>query len=235
MRNFFKVTLTSTALLLGSASVVAESATVPEFGAIFQMKTADQASVAAAFVQFAQSECRQQAPTAIRIMAETFNGTEEPTHSIIWNFPDASAMEATFQALGQCRAWADAGRVLSQHAEFTSQLLVKTLVTGGDYTKDSAYVVWQLSIADEAAYVAAYKNLRASQESNGIVSGAYGLWRVQGGANSEVTHIAFAGAPSLAALLNNSNPSPACVDFQKKVAGIRKVHRMNINRVLADL
>jgi len=112
---------------------------------------------------------------------------------------------------------------------------VKTLVTGGDYTKDSAYVVWQLSIADEAAYVAAYKNLMASQESNGIVSGAYGLWRVQGGANSEVTHVAFAGAPSLAALLNNSNPSPAFVDFQQKVAGIRKVHRMNINRVLADL
>ena len=81
MRNFFKITLTSTALLLGSASAIAENATVPEFGAIFQMKTADQASVAAAFVQFAQSECRQQAPTAIRIMAETFNGTEEPTRT----------------------------------------------------------------------------------------------------------------------------------------------------------
>ena len=58
-------------------------------------------------------------------------------------------------------------------------------------------MVWQLSIADEAAYVAAYKNLMASQESNGIVSGAYGLWRVQGGANSEVTHIAFAQVPQV--------------------------------------
>ena len=66
-------------------------------------------------------------------------------------------------------------------------------------------------------------------------AGSHRLWRVQGGANSDVTHLTYAGAPSLAALLNNSDPSPAFVSFQKSVAGIRKVHRMNINRVLADL
>ena len=75
----------------------------------------------------------------------------------------------------------------------------------------------------------------AIQEKNGQVSSAYGLWRVQGGANSDVTHLAYAGAPSLAALLNNSDPRHAFVSFQKSVAGIRKVRRMNINRVLADL
>ena len=109
MRNFFKVTLTSTALLLGSASVVAESATVPEFGAIFQMKTADQASVAAAFVQFAQSECRQQAPTAIRIMAEidevieahggwpgafqTGDAGDKPVSDVVYAEADGGAMQ----------------------------------------------------------------------------------------------------------------------------------------------
>jgi hypothetical protein len=36
-------------------------------------------------------------------------------------------------------------------------------------------------------------------------------------------------------LLSNSTPSKSFVAFQKKVAGLRKVHRRNINVVLADL
>jgi|TARA_B100002049_G_C15935072_1_gene313855 hypothetical protein len=74
-----------------------------------------------------------------------------------------------------------------------------------------------------------------AQIEGGFVNGAYGLWRVQGGANSDVTHIAFAGAADLETLLTGSNPSKAYVAFQKQVAGIRKLHRVNINAVLADL
>ena len=219
---------------LSGITVQAEEASVPEFAAIFQLSTSDQASVAAAFTTFAASDCRKEMPTGIRIMRETFNGTEDISHSIIWNFADTEALTKTFASF-QCREWADVAAVLSRQAEFKSQLLVRTLATGGDYTKDSAYIVWQMAISDEAAYLDAYNDLMKSQIKNGLINGAYGLWRVQGGANSEVTHIAFAGADSLATLLSNSNPSKAFVAFQRKVAGIRTVHRQNINAVLADL
>lgn len=219
--------------LIGSTAQ-AEEISVPEFAAIFQLSTSDQASVAAAFTRFAASDCRKSMPTAIRIMRETFNGTEDISHSVIWNFVDTQALTQTFASF-QCREWADVAAVLSQQAEFKSQQLVRTLATGGDYTKDTAYIVWQMAISDEAAYVDAYNDLMESQAKNGLITGAYGLWRVQGGANDEVTHIAFAGADSLATLLSNSNPSKAFVAFQRKVAGIRTVHRQNINAVLADL
>ena len=108
-------------------------------------------------------------------------------------------------------------------------------MAGGDYTQDGAYTVWQMNISDEAAYVSAYKKLMAAQIKEGLLNGGYGLWRVQGGANSNVTHIAFAGAKDLSVLLSNTNPSKAFFAFQEEVAGIRKVHRQNINTVVADL
>jgi len=233
MKKVVLLAFLSAALTSGLTN--AEESSIPQFAAIFQMSTADQAAVAGAFSKFAQSECRKSMPTAIRIMRESFNGDEDVTHSIIWNFEDAQAMTSSFAALRQCREWADVSASLTENAVSKTQQLVRTLVAGGDYTKDSAYVVWQLNIADEAAYVSAYEKLMEAQIEGGYVTGAYGLWRVQGGANSDVTHIAFAGAESLEALLSGSDPSKAFIAFQKKVANIRKVHRMNINAVLADL
>jgi hypothetical protein len=125
--------------------------------------------------------------------------------------------------------------VLSQQVEFKSQQLMITLAAGGDYTKDSVYVIWQMNISDESTYLAAYEKLMKAQIEEGVVSGAYGLWRVQGGANSDVTHVAFSGAADMETLLSNSTPSKSFVAFQKKVAGLRKVHRRNINVVMADL
>ena len=219
-----------------SAGVVnAEETNIPEFAAVFQITTADEASVAAAFTTFAASDCRKGMPTAMRIMRETWNGDEEVTHSVIWNFADAKAMTQSFGAISQCRAWANASAALSERADMKSQQLMRTLAAGGDYTQDTAYAVWQMAISDEAAYVAAYKKMMDEQVKNGQVNGAWGLWRVQGGANADITHLAFSGAANMEALLANGNPSKAYITFQKKVAGIRTIHRVNINSVLADL
>ena len=213
----------------------AEEVSIPEFSAIFQLETSDDASVVGALTNFAQSDCRKNMPTSIRIMAESFNGDEDISHSVIWSFPDADAVATSFAAFASCREWADAWAVLSQQADYKSNQLFKTLLAGGDYTQDGAYTIWQMSISDEAAYVAAYEKLMVSQIKEGILNGGYGLWRVQGGANSDFTHMAFAGAKDMATLLSNTNPSKAFLDFQKTVAGIRKVHRQNINKVVADL
>jgi len=220
---------------LNVSVAMAEETSVPEFATMYQLSTSDQASVAAAFTRFSQSDCRKNLPTAIRIMFERFNGTDKTTHSVIWNFADAAAMSSTFGALGECRAWADTFNTVSKNVEWQSQQLLRTLAAGGDYTEDNVYIVWQTNVSDEAAYVKAYKKLMAAQTKNGLVNGAWGLWRVQGGATSDVTHIAFAGAANMEELLATSNPSKAFLTFQKEVAGIRTVHTQNINTVLADL
>ena len=220
---------------LSAGFVNAEETNIPEFAAVFQITTADEASVAAAFTTFAASDCRKGMPTAMRILRETWNCDEEVTHSVIWNFADAKAMTQSFGAISQCRAWANASAALSERADMKSQQLMRTLAAGGDYTQDTAYAVWQMAISDEAAYVAAYKKMMDEQVKNGQVNGAWGLWRVQGGANADITHLAFSGAANMEALLANGNPSKAYIAFQKKVAGIRTIHRVNINSVLADL
>lgn len=227
--------LLSFCLLLASSATWAAASPTPEFTAIYQIKTENQAVVAGAWARFAQSECRKNLPAAFRIMRESFNGDEDISHSVIWNFPDAQAMQTTFNKIRACREWADAQQVIDRAREPKSQLLLKTLAAGGDYTKDQAYFVWQLRISDEAAYLAEYRKLMADQEESGQVTGAWGLWRVLGGATDEVTHIAYAGAASLPALLSASEPSAAFTKFQSKVSKLRKIHRMNINRVLADL
>ena len=220
---------------LNANVALAEETSVPEFATIFQLSTKDQSSVAAAFTKFAQSDCRKNLPTAIRIMNENYNGTDETTHSVIWNFADAAGMATTFAGLRECRAWADTFNTVSKNVEWQSQQLLRTLAAGGDYTKDNAYIAWQTNVSDEAAYVKAYKKLMAAQTKNGLVNGAWGLWRVQGGATSDVTHIAYAGASSIEELLATGNPSKAFLTFQKEVAGIRTVHTRNIATVLADL
>ena len=106
---------------LNANVAIAEETSVPEFATIFQLSTTDQASVAAAFTQFAQSDCRKNLPTNIRIMNESFNGTDETTHSVIWNFADAAGMTSTFAGLRECRAWADTFNALSNNVEWQSQ------------------------------------------------------------------------------------------------------------------
>ena len=231
------IALTSLLLIVGlqATSAYSQESTVPAFATIFQFSTAEQASVVAAMSTFAQSECRKSMPTAIRVMSENWNGNEAPTHSVIFNFIDAKSITETFGKMQQCRAAGNLMAVLKEHTQPVSQLLLRTLHAGGDPTKDTAYVVWQARVTDEATFGAAFKKLLDAQVKSGLVNGAYGLWRVQGGADSNVTHIAFAGAKDLETLLANGTPSKAFAEFQKTVAGIRTVYRMNINSVLADL
>ena len=233
----YKIIALTLVLIVGlqSTSAYSQESTVPAFATIFQFSTAEQASVVAAMSTFAQSECRKSMPTAIRVMSETWNGNEAPTHSVIFNFIDAKSMTETFGKMRQCRAAGDLLAVLKEHTQPVSQLLLRTLYAGGDSTKDTAYVVWQMSVTDEATYGAAWKKALDAQVKSGLVTGAYGLWRVQGGADSNVTHIAYAGAKDLETLLANGTPSKAYAEFIKTVAGISTVYRMNINSVVADL
>ena len=138
-----KKILSSLLVIVGlqAMSAYSKEATVPAFVTIFQFSTAEQASVVAAISTFAQSECRKTMPTAIRVMAENWNGTEAPTHSVIFNFIDAKSITETFGKMQQCRAAGNFMAVLKEHTQSASPRLLRTLHTGGDYTKDTTYVV----------------------------------------------------------------------------------------------
>ena len=233
MKIFFSSLLIIAGLQIAPAN--SQETSVPAFATVFQFSTAEQASVVAAFSTFAQSDCRKSLPAAIRVMRDNWNGNETSTHSVIFNFADAKAISETFGKMQQCTAAANLFAVLKENTQSVSQQLVRTLVAGGDYTKDTTYTVWQTKVTDEATYVAAYEKLMAAQEKAGLINGAYGLWRVQGGADSNITHVAFLGAKNLETRLENGTPSKAFAVFQKKVAGIRTIYRSNINLVIADL
>lgn len=235
----YKIIALTLVLIVGlqTTSAYSQESTLPAFSAVFQFSTAEQASVVAAMSTFAQSECRKSLPTAIRVISETWNGNDAPTHSVIFNFIDAKSMTETFGKMRQCRAAGDLTAVLKEHTQPVSQLLFRTLHAGGDPMKDTDYIIWQARVTDEATFGAAYKKLMDAQVKSGLVPGAYGLWRVQGGADSNFTHMAVVGAKDLETLLAEADgtPSKAYAEFIKTVAGISTVYRMNINSVLADL
>jgi hypothetical protein len=53
-------------------------------------------------------------------MAENWNGTEAPTHSVIFNFIDAKSITETFGKMQQCRAAGNFMAVLKEHTQSAS-------------------------------------------------------------------------------------------------------------------
>jgi hypothetical protein len=168
-------------------------------------------------------------------MADNWNGTETNTHSVLMTFASAGDMAATFGAFAQCAPWQELMAFSAQNSTPHSQYVVRPVVAGGDTSKDGSYTVWQMRVEDEATYAKAFEKLMKEQIKNGDLAGAYGLWRVVGGSDQEVTHISFAGAPNIAELLSGSSqPTKAVQKFYSEVGDLRSVTRQVINTVAGD-
>jgi hypothetical protein len=188
---------------------------------IVSFSTQNPAGVVGALTTFAQSDCR--------------NGTETNTHSVLMTFASAGDMAATFGAFAQCAPWQELMAFSAQNSTPHSQYVVRPVVAGGDTSKDGSYTVWQMRVEDEATYAKAFEKLMKEQIKNGDLAGAYGLWRVVGGSDQEVTHISFAGAPNIAELLSGSSqPTKAVQKFYSEVGDLRSVTRQVINTVAGD-
>jgi len=202
---------------------------------IVSFSTQNPAGVVGALTTFAQSDCRKNAPVNIRLMADNWNGTETNTHSVLMTFASAGDMAATFGAFAQCAPWQELMAFSAQNSTPHSQYVVRPVVAGGDTSKDGSYTVWQMRVEDEATYAKAFEKLMKEQIKNGDLAGAYGLWRVVGGSDQEVTHISFAGAPNIAELLSGSSqPTKAVQKFYSEVGDLRSVTRQVINTVAGD-
>ena len=202
---------------------------------IVSFSTQNPAQVVGALTKFSQTDCRKNAPVSIRLMADIWNGTETNTHSVLMTFASPNDMAATFGAFAQCAPWQELMALSAQNSTPHSQYVVRPLVAGGDVSKDGAYTVWQMRVENEVAYAEAFEALMQEQVKNGDLNGAYGLWRVVGGADQEVTHISFAGAANLPELLSGSlQPTKAVQKFYSEVGELRSVTRQVMNTVVGD-
>ena len=201
----------------------------------YNFSTANQAEVVAAVTKFAASECRKDMPARMRVLQNHFNGYEEATHTVLIGYKSPADMQKSLQLMGSCDAMQELMSGMATLTEPVSQSMAIPLLTGGDISKDTVYMVWQLSIDDEATYLDAYGKLMKAQIEAGRVNGGWGLMRMVGGADNDITHISYSGAQDLTALLQNRNPSPAFAAFQKTMTDVRTVTRLAINFVMADL
>mgnify|MGYP002061551199 FL=1 len=202
---------------------------------IFSFSTNNPAGVVASLSEFAETDCRKKAPVNIRLMADNWNGTESNTHSVLMTFASAEDMLSTFASFQQCEPWQKLMASSSANSTPHSEYLVRPLVAGGDTTKDAMYMIWQMRVENEPAYVEAWTQLMESQVETGDVTGAYGLWRVVGGAESDYTHLAYAGAPNPLDILSSSlQPTEAVQKFYMEVGEIRTVTRQVMNTVVGD-
>lgn len=225
------------ALLFAGTAVADHHANAESTGisTVVSFSTADPAGAVAAMKEFAASDCRKNAPATMRLTADNWNGTETNTHSLLMSFADANAMLQTFGAFQQCEAWqklmASAAATSTPH----SQYLMRSLLAEGDPSKDAMYTIWQMRVTDEAAYLKAFSKLMKAQTASGAVTGAYGLWRVVGGADAAITHVSYVGAPNPADMLGGSlQPNDDVMEFYQTVGNSRSITRQILNSVVAD-
>ncbi|HSG91813.1 MAG TPA: hypothetical protein VLA56_21530 [Pseudomonadales bacterium] len=205
------------------------------FSAYFSFSTDKPAAVVAALQAFAASDCRKAMPTAMRLMGNLFNGDEPATHTLIWSNASIEDMQEGFGAFGACRESAVLGATMAELTEPVSQVLGMPLIAEGDPATTSVYTLWQVTLTDEAAYVKAYEKLMAKLAEDGMGPTAWGLIRIVGGRDSEVTHLVYSGSPTLVDHFSGAGDSRAYADFAKSVDRIRTIRRQSVNFAVADL
>ncbi len=228
LRNIFATMF----LLVGMGVVNADNHVAP-VALFFGISTDNGSAVVEAWDQYMSSDCAKGFPGQITIMNEFFNGDYPATHTVIMNFPDAKAWEASFASY-QCTEWGTLLQSTGAISSNISQSLGVGVLQKGDQIEDLAYTIVQMTITDESAYTEAFDDWMSAQIKAGQKISSYGLVRIVGGRHESTgTHFAYIGVKSNADLIGNSlgNDAKLLQKFQGKVDGIRTLHRINVNYV----
>ncbi|MEO0981359.1 MAG: hypothetical protein AAFX03_01760 [Pseudomonadota bacterium] len=191
----------------------------------FSFKTEQPAGVVGA-LDAMMAACGGEVPAVVSLFAEQFNGADDTTHTAIFSYAEASAVEQTgivFQTCAGANSFNQSANALSKP---TGQYLGQTLLSGGNALIDQAFTVFRLEVSDEAAYGEAFRTFMEAVSDD--LPGSYGLVRIIGGASDAGTHYAFFGGPDTAAVLAaNDAISAANSDdrrrFNRNVREIRRV------------
>ena len=169
--------------------------------AYYGIATSNPAAVVAAMDKFSASECGQKSPSSVALMNETFNGAETSTHTFVVTYDDAKVLNDSLAIVSACP---EAATFLSEMAAVsvpTEQTLVKAVYERGDWTQDSAFLVFEMNIKNEAAYFDAYKTFTDALVEKGQITSSYGLERVVAG--TDYSHFAFIGAKDMTELMES--------------------------------
>ena len=208
----------------------ADDHSMDTYYAYYGISTTNPPAVVAAMDKFNASECGQKTPSTVALMAETFNGGEESTHTFVVTYEGSKVLDETLAILSTCPDYATFLTEMAEISEPTEQNLVKKLYEQGDWTKDTVFAVFEMNIKNEDAYLTAYKKMTDAMVEKGQLTSSYGLERVIAG--TDFSHFAFIGGQNVASLMETLDlldmKNPDFKEFQTAVRRNRSIVRRGI-------
>lgn len=192
--------------------------------AFYGFATRDPAAVVGALDQM-MADCGDGIPAQVSLFAEIFNGSDPITHTVGFTYADAGAMMTTGETFNSCPGSTAFYETINKVTKPLSEALSEPVVVGGDPNADEAFMVFQMTVSDEAAYGAAFTTLMETSAADGALPGSYGLNRLAN-VESGITHFAYIGASDVGALLDANEAlaasnNAARAAFNAEVADIR--------------
>ena len=208
-----KYTYLTLAFLL-SFTLVSEETGRHEMHAFYFMQVSNPPAIVGAIDKFASSECGKKFPADMTLMAETINGSSPATHFLILSFET----RADFQKAGQlANSCPEAAEMLQSFVASASQVrnsLNLPVAEFGDWTKDSIFLRYDVTLKNETAYIEAWTEMMDSLSTEGSVNGSYGINRAFAG-NDQSTHFVYIGASDFDSLTANQQTLTTSSDFAK--------------------
>ena len=208
-----KYTYLTLAFLL-SFTLVSEETGRHEMHAFYFMQVSNPPAIVGAIDKFASSECGKKFPADMTLMAETINGSSPATHFLILSFET----RADFQKAGQlANSCPEAAAMLQSFVASASQVrnsLNLPVAEFGDWTKDSIFLRYDVTLKNETAYIEAWTEMMNSLSTEGSVNGSYGINRAFAG-NDQSTHFVYIGASDFDSLTANQQTLTTSSDFAK--------------------
>ena len=208
-----KYTYLTLAFML-SFTLVSEETGRHEMHAFYFMQVSNPPAIVGAIDKFASSECGKKFPADMTLMAETINGSSPATHFLILSFET----RADFQKAGQlANSCPEAAAMLQSFVASASQVrnsLNLPVAEFGDWTKDSIFLRYDVTLKNETAYIEAWKEMMDSLSTEDSVNGSYGINRAFAG-NDQSTHFVYIGASDFDSLTANQQTLTTSSDFAK--------------------
>ena len=197
-----------------SFTLVSEETGRHEMHAFYFMQVSNPPAIVGAIDKFASSECGKKFPADMTLMAETINGSSPATHFLILSFET----RADFQKAGQlANSCPEAAAMLQSFVASASQVrnsLNVPVAEFGDWTKDSIFLRYDVTLKNETAYIEAWTEMMDSLSTEDSVNGSYGINRAFAG-NDQSTHFVYIGASDFDSLTANQQTLTTSSDFAK--------------------
>ena len=212
--------------LILNGYIFADGHASPPMTAHYGFSTSNPAAVVESLQKFMASDCGKEMPASVTLFEPHFNGDNEASHILTFNYQNGKGMDAVRQTFQTCASaqqfLADGVGVINQEY----QALSTPIYAGGNAPEANVYMLWQMKVTDEAKYAAAYKKMMEAQTEDGLASGSYGVNRIMAGGVDGMTHFAYIFGSSMSEMTEALIVSQASDNFKRfarEVESIREI------------